>query len=291
MTTTTTILTLARETDEKLAELYVERQRLHQKVASAEASLLRLAGATYYYRGRRRVTDMEPREAVIIVRDRLGELARWADAHTYWDGDYKGVHWGGYDGPLAPHEQRSAADALSARDRALDDLTENAAASEELEDIWREHQWSRFFLVTSSIGHIHSSMYCSTCRPTTTFGWLPHLSGHGEREAVELHGPALCTVCFPSAPLEWTAERITKARAAQAAHDGTDKTPLAPPKAKPAEEVCEGSGRNVYDGGDYGPKDNYAANRFYRSAHCPACRQSVSVTSTGKLRKHKPAAA
>ena len=33
--------------------------------------------------------------------------------------------------------------------------------------------WSRFFLVTSSTGHVHSSTSCSTCRPTTTYGWLP----------------------------------------------------------------------------------------------------------------------
>src|SRR5271166_137679 len=35
--------------------------------------------------------------------------------------------------------------------------------------------WSRFFLVTSSQGHIHSSMRCSSCFQTTTYGWLPEL--------------------------------------------------------------------------------------------------------------------
>jgi hypothetical protein len=62
--------------------------------------------------------------------------------------------------------------------------------------------WSRFFVVTSSTGHIHSNMRCSTCRWTTTFGWLPNLSGLTEADAVAECGPALCSVCFPSAPLD-----------------------------------------------------------------------------------------
>lgn len=64
--------------------------------------------------------------------------------------------------------------------------------------------WSRFFLVQSKAGHVHRSMSCSTCRPTTRFGWLPHLSGRTEADAVNELGAMLCTVCFPSAPVEWT---------------------------------------------------------------------------------------
>jgi len=62
--------------------------------------------------------------------------------------------------------------------------------------------WSRFFLVTSSQGHIHSSMRCSTCFNTTTYGWLPELSGKTEGEAVDELGPSLCTHCFAGAPSE-----------------------------------------------------------------------------------------
>jgi len=73
--------------------------------------------------------------------------------------------------------------------------------------------WSRFFLVTSSSGHIHSSMHCTTCRPTTTYGWLPELSGETEAEAVKAHGPSLCSVCFPGAPVDMCGPKITKAQA------------------------------------------------------------------------------
>jgi hypothetical protein len=64
--------------------------------------------------------------------------------------------------------------------------------------------WSRFFLVQNTNGHIHSSMHCSTCYSTTPFGWLPDLSGLTEAEAVEEWGGILCSVCFPSAPVDWT---------------------------------------------------------------------------------------
>jgi hypothetical protein len=66
-------------------------------------------------------------------------------------------------------------------------------------------RWPRFFLVTSSSGgHIHRDMHCSTCYPDTRYAWLPQLSGLTEADAVAAKGPLLCSVCYPSAPLEWT---------------------------------------------------------------------------------------
>jgi len=64
--------------------------------------------------------------------------------------------------------------------------------------------WSRFFLVTNSGGHIHRDQSCTTCFPTTQYGWLYELSGLTEAEAVEEYGEILCSICYPSAPVEWT---------------------------------------------------------------------------------------
>lgn len=72
--------------------------------------------------------------------------------------------------------------------------------------------WSRFFLVPD--GHIHSSMGCSTCFPTTQFMWLYELSGLTEAQAVAEYGEILCSVCYPSAPVEWT-NGVNKRDAAQ----------------------------------------------------------------------------
>lgn len=58
--------------------------------------------------------------------------------------------------------------------------------------------WSRFFLVTSSAGHVHSSMRCVTCYPQTRYAPVVGLSGSTEEQAAAILGDTLCSVCFPS---------------------------------------------------------------------------------------------
>lgn len=66
----------------------------------------------------------------------------------------------------------------------------------------RRGGWTRFWIVTNATGHIHSSMSCSTCFPTTQYAWLPDLSGMNDAQVVELAGKMACTNCFPDAPVE-----------------------------------------------------------------------------------------
>lgn len=89
-----------------------------------------------------------------------------------------------------------------ARDRAVEALGLTRDRLAKHEEAYTN--WSRFWLVTSSDGHIHRNRWCSTCRPRTAFALLPELSGLDESEAVEAYGSILCSVCFPSAPVEWT---------------------------------------------------------------------------------------
>lgn len=77
--------------------------------------------------------------------------------------------------------------------------------------------WNRYFLVTSSAGHVHRSMRCSTCHLTTTFAPVVDLSGLDDATAVEALGDSLCTVCFPEAPVKGKVTKITKAAAARLA--------------------------------------------------------------------------
>lgn len=112
--------------------------------------------------------------------------------------------------------------------------------------------WQRFFLVE----HIHASQHCSSFRPTTRVGWLPNVSGLTEAEAVAEHGATLCTICFPSAPVELT-------------------TPAADPDVCTGTRDREQPSRTGYHRGNW--------------ATC-TCGARVTLTSTGKLRKHKPAA-
>ena len=77
--------------------------------------------------------------------------------------------------------------------------------------------WSRFFLVTSSNGHIHSSMQCHTCnkgKNMTTFALLPSLSGADVEAAVAKVGAGLCSVCFPDAPAEYQEQQKISASVA-----------------------------------------------------------------------------
>lgn len=61
--------------------------------------------------------------------------------------------------------------------------------------------WNRAFLVANGNGHVHSSMGCSTCRPTTQYAWLTDYSGADEDAIVTAAGHRACTNCYPSAPV------------------------------------------------------------------------------------------
>lgn len=152
----------------------------------------------------------------------------------------------------------TASDLLAKLDAARAQLADIEAQADALEATYAEHRWSRFFIVVSSDGHIHSSRSCSTCRFTTVYGWLPKLSGLTEAEAVADQGPLLCSVCFPSAPAEWTRGR----------------------PAQTAEEAAA-DGKCINRVGD-----NY---RWLGGAHygdCPTCgARGVAATESG-LRKH-----
>lgn len=179
------------EIDTRIADLYraatIASDRADQKAETLKGA----AGAKYYYIGRRRLTDMTVETAREVVETALAAGQNLLHGYTL-------RHYGK---PSMVEEYDAL---LAARAAAWNAYSEMNA---------RYTGWSRFFLVTSSKGHIHSSMDCSTCRAQTTFGWLPNLSGQSEAEAVEECGPALCSVCFPSAPVEWTTGQLTKAQA------------------------------------------------------------------------------
>jgi hypothetical protein len=92
--------------------------------------------------------------------------------------------------------------------RDYNDLTDNynaiVAAREPYEkEFTRRGGWNRAFLVTSSGGgHVHRSLHCSTCTPTTQYHWVTEFSDHSEAEIVEAAGSNACTVCYESAPVE-----------------------------------------------------------------------------------------
>lgn len=91
----------------------------------------------------------------------------------------------------------------------------------DLDAIYDQDPWTRAFLVLASNGHVHSSLDCSTCFPTTRYQWLIQYSNDDENTIVEDAGRDACTICYPSAPAEVlnrpsrivTADKIAKAQA------------------------------------------------------------------------------
>jgi hypothetical protein len=71
----------------------------------------------------------------------------------------------------------------------------------------RRGGWTRAFVVP--VGHVHSSMACSSCYSTTQFFWLPQYSGGSEAVIVDDAGERACTICYPSAPVD-TLARATR---------------------------------------------------------------------------------
>lgn len=68
----------------------------------------------------------------------------------------------------------------------------------------RRGTWTRYYLATSHNGHVHSSMWCSTCNrngKSTDFYWLTSESGATAEDVVAKARAQACTTCFPWAPV------------------------------------------------------------------------------------------
>lgn len=151
-------------------------------------------------------------------------------------------------------------DARIAKYRAEIAALSTEAAPYEAE--YADRRWSRFFIVRNSGGHIHSSMECSTCFPTTRFGWLPALSGLTEKDAVEAEGEILCSICFPSAPSSWTSGVSRVDKEARAERDAAK----AARAAKKAEKALLPDGSDLvvqievprYDGGTHTRQERFS---------------------------------
>jgi hypothetical protein len=138
----------------------------------------------------------------------------------------------------------------------------------------RRGGWTRAFLVTNNNGHVHKDRNCSTCRISTRYAWMIDYSGKNEEEIVADAGCLACTVCFPSAPLEGLA-MPTKMFATP-----EDAAKAAKKAAAPAD--CAGSGTWDYPA-DTARKGYYSGNYGV----CSHCNEAITISSTGKMRKHK----
>jgi hypothetical protein len=134
--------------------------------------------------------------------------------------------WRGHDweGQTARWEAR-----LAALNEQLEPIQRRIG---ELDAVWQQYRWARFFLVLNNNGHIHKTMRCPTCYDTTRFAWLPKLAAMTETEAVAQEGAILCTICFPTAPVEWTNGVGTRTAQTRDAKQAAKDARLAAKRAK-----------------------------------------------------------
>ena len=137
-------------------------------------------------------------------------------------------------------------------------LEENAAARKPFEDEFARRPWVRYVLCGANNGHLHYHG-CSSLRITTELLLVAQASGLDSAEVVGKFGETACTKCFPGAPVA--------------------------PKSKPLPEgYCSASGSYDVEGVN-------GSLRLWRPwGRCKVCGQGASVTSTGKLRRHKETA-
>lgn len=197
------------------------------------------------------------------------------------------VAW--YENKAAFYQERYLPEAKEALAKAVDLAVEAVEALEAHEDGYTG--WKRYFLVVSSAGLIHASQNCHTCnkgRSDTQFALLPSMSGLSDMTSlVETCGAALCSVCFPEAPVSWvdavrlpTSVTLVLFEQGEAAFQAA----LAAYKAKQAAKAkveCPGSGQPPVAG-------SRTPVRYGRSTYgtCPACNGRHPVTNNGRLRKH-----
>ena len=92
--------------------------------------------------------------------------------------------------------------ALADRTGLLRTIASLSGQINEMDEVYDAHRWTRFYpSVTKSQPHIHRSLSCHTLHATTVMSWAPELSGKTDEEAVSELDEALCSVCFPSAPV------------------------------------------------------------------------------------------
>jgi hypothetical protein len=73
------------------------------------------------------------------------------------------------------------------RDKALSELTG---------EYRRRGYWTRYFVVDNDNGHLHTSTACRNTYETTSWVWMPSMSGMTHEEAVAEGGKLSCLTCF-----------------------------------------------------------------------------------------------
>lgn len=214
------------EHDTKLLELLGTVFTLDREID--EKARYCLSAASKVYIGHDHTGTEVIEDEFILGRSKRVKLDDLEDGKLYyqsktWTRGEEG-YWIKVVDPERPHTKRKAASVSDALERleesdrvvlAYRDAIERRKAASAAVAAHEEHYtgWNRYFLVVSSAGHVHRSMNCSTCYPTTAYSPVVSLSGHEDDEAVAALGNHLCSTCFPELRANGKPKKLSKAAA------------------------------------------------------------------------------
>ena len=125
-----------------------------------------------------------------------------------------------------------------------------------------KRNWTRYFVVQNSNGHIHQDMHCSTCFASTQYGWMTQHSGLTAEEMIKIYGEDMCSECYPQAPVLSNGFRKSVA----------DKQAVS----------CDGDGKYH---GDVA-RDGWQRLCVAPQVTCKVCGESAAITKSGNIRRH-----
>lgn len=172
---------------------------------------------------------------------------------------------------------RKAAEVIAKMREALDELKAAQQAANKA-DKWAAHGcWNRYSVVPG--GHIHTNVSghlreCFTLREDTDVRWAHPVSGDSVEQAIAEYGEALCTHCFPDAPVSQTTGKVevdadgnpTSKAAADAARAARQAEKDAKAAAKNAKRVIDPATGTDVESEDQRPLKTEVAvrNEIYR---------------------------
>ena len=178
---------------------------------------------TIYTREQAKSADKELYEAMLVVSDKQARLTSALNSiHRAADDDYRRRYDSRSGWMLSDQEAidkanqiaasdttyigRQAQDALDRGQQAGTEL-DQAKAAKALADKWEDNgRWPRYAVVPG--GHIHKQMGCFTLRWDTDVRWAYQVSGDTVEDAIAEYGEALCSHCYPDAPVAKTLGKI-----------------------------------------------------------------------------------
>lgn len=274
--------------DTKLLELLYDELRANNTAAGMARRLVEFAGEhrddkvhTVY--GRTRVVKVRATGAKLTLGaavelvEEFADEAKLAEIAAHYATLPGRTHWFADPAKVAARAAKHLADLREAVDAA-------EAAAEAVADHEAGYTgWARYFLVTTSAGHVHKDRACHTCRPTTGYAPVPMLAAATPAEAVALLGPNMCTVCFPEAPVADVGGKLTKKLAMVLMEEGEEAF-----RAEAAK--LHGEAKGECPGSRTANFDRATARMGYYTGNygtCNVCGERVTLTKTNNLRGHK----